>query len=113
MLNIVAHMIDRDLSRQVVDKFGAFGARTHKAHIASKDIVKLRQFIQTSVANESTDPRHPAVVFLGPLRLATFLRILAHAPNFVDAKRLAFQAYTHLMVKNKLATFKHYRMVRQ
>src|SRR5690625_6834871 len=98
MLNIVAHMIDRDLSRQVVDKFGAFGARTHKAHIASKDIVKLRQLIQTSVANESTDPRNPAVVFRGPLRLATFICILAHALNYVGATRLSCLVTTLLMV---------------
>jgi len=45
-------VVPADLHEELIDKVGAFGPRTHYAHIAFQDIDELRQFVDAGAAQE-------------------------------------------------------------
>src|SRR5665213_1295802 len=72
-----------------------FWTRTHQAHIAAQDVVKLREFIQFKATQEFTDGRDSRIAF-GSVAGSDGFRIFYHRAEFIDSKQLALSAGTLL-----------------
>src|SRR5712692_1061757 len=73
----VALTKDREFLLQQRTKMRLLGARADQAHVATKNVEKLRNFIQAILADETPHPRHPLVAFFSPTGPFS-LRIVAH-----------------------------------
>ena len=53
--------VEGDFPGQLIDKKWPLGAWSDQAHIALQNIEKLRQFIDTQLADDVSDPCHPII----------------------------------------------------
>ena len=104
-LDAVAHRVIGNLGGELLDEVGPLGARADQAHVAAEHVEELRQFVDAQQPDDVAHPGDPAVVGRGPLRLAVFLGIGAHAAELGDLEVLAVVAHPLLAVEDRPAAF--------
>src|SRR5439155_16750315 len=88
-LDDVALAVERNLPRQSAYELGPLRPRADETHVPDDHIPELRQFVETSPAQQTPDARDASVARLRPDRSGTRLRVLAHRSNFVDVEQAA------------------------
>ncbi len=77
-------------------------AGADQAHIASKNIDELRQFVQLESAQNTAEFGYALIALFGEPWTGMISRPLGHAPEFVNRKEAASQADT-LLYKQRIA----------
>ena len=86
-----------DLLREV----RALGTRAHQAHLASKHVDELREFVDPELAEDPADARDPRIVVAGPDRAGELLGVRSHRPELDEHEGLRSQAQPLLLEEHR------------
>ena len=101
--NRVAQVVVGVFPPELASEFGAFGARTHKAHIALEDIPELRKLIKTRSPQVVSDPGAPWIIRDGPDRAQVPFGLLQHGSEFDNGEAVPVQPNTGLAIEDRSA----------
>lgn len=93
--------IERNLALQLANELRTLGARADHAHLTLDDVPRLRQLIDTSLADEAPHARDAVVILGGPFGLAIALGVLPHGTKLHHLELFAMQSHAILRVEDR------------
>src|SRR5207248_188580 len=99
-------IIIRDLYRELPDEMGPLGTRADKVHFAFQDVPKLRDFVDTRLADDLTHAGRAIIVRRCPYRFTIGFGIGSHRSEFYYMKDAAIHPDAFLLVEDRTARFK-------
>src|SRR4029077_16687581 len=87
----VARVVIADGLHESLYQERAFRPRANNAHVAPKNIEKLRQLVDANAPKDLAKSSAPGVALYGPLRVAGRYRSYVHGSEFVHPEYLAVQ----------------------
>ena len=103
--NLVETLVTGVTLHNLVDEILAFGAGTHKSHVADEHVPQLGKLIEMVLSEKFARFGQTVVVVLVKQAGTILLCIHLHAPELIDIKRLATLSYPFLFIDGRLAIF--------
>ena len=102
-LHTLTHAVVRNVVAQACEDGGAFGPWTYDVHFAAKDVVELRQFVDSGPPQKAADRRNARVALLSPHRAPIDLGIHPHRPELVHLEEASAVVALPAVIKGSAA----------